>query len=73
MCVTVQCCRAKGIYESSNIGDFPGGFDLGFPVVIVRYALLRAITRNTFFHLRRSITRDYAFITFTKESLVSRN
>ena len=37
---------------------------LGFPVVI---------TRNTFFHLRRSITRNYAFITFMKESLVSRN
>ena len=27
MCVTVQCCRAKGLYESSIIGDFPGGFD----------------------------------------------
>ena len=38
---------------------------IGFPVVIT----LRVITRNTFFHLRRSITRNYAFITFTKESL----
>ena len=42
---------------------------LGFPVVIT----LRVIARNTFFHLRRSITRNYAFITFTKESLISRN
>ena len=42
---------------------------IGFPVVIT----LRVITRNTFFHLRRSITRNYAFITSTKERLVSRN
>ena len=42
---------------------------IGFPVVIT----LRVITRNTFFHLRRSITLNYAFITFTKEILVSRN
>ena len=47
-------------------------FNIGFPVVITLREL-RVITRNTFIHLRRSITRNYAFITFTKERLVSRN
>ena len=42
---------------------------LGFLVVIT----LHVITRNTFFHLRRSITRNYMLIMYTKESLVSCN
>ena len=45
------------------------GLKLGFPVVIT----LHVIMRNTFFHLRRSVTRNNPCITFTKESLVSRN
>ena len=36
---------------------------VGFPVVIT----LSVITPNTFFHLRRSITHNYEFITFTKK------
>ena len=37
---------------------------IGFPVVI----MLRVITRNTFFHLRRSITQNYVLVMHTKKS-----
>ena len=56
----------------------------GFPVLImlhlmlhlillhlmIHLILLHLIMLNTFFHLRRSITRKYVLITNTKESLI---